>query len=213
MRYLLLLGVLISGPLFADRSDDVIQSNDMNNLTGDLNVEGSSAVGFGRSSFDVDINQCMGSTSWDTIIVGKQKLVLNKWCAAEAYDARGLHNVAARLRCQIPEIADLFGPDEDCVLENTLLGPPGGIAGTIPTPGPDEDGYRPDEAGEVSKGGGPPAPGVELVQRELQMHAEEYESLEQRIARMERGNAAAAAKRRDYAQQTMEKLRDNDPEE
>jgi hypothetical protein len=45
------------------------------------------------------------------------------------------------------------------------------------------------------------------------MHAEEYESLEQRIARMERGNAAAAAKRRDYAQQTMEKLRDNDPEE
>jgi len=200
----------MSGPLFASGTDI---EQEVKVIGGDTVVDGSKAIGFGRSSFDVDINQCMGSTAWDTILVGKQKLVLNKWCAAEVYDARGLHNVAARLRCQIPEIADLFGPGEDCVLENTLPGGDGGIATTVPTPGPDEPGYRPDEAGEVSECGGPCPDVASIVQTRIEQHTEEYENLEQRLARMERGNAAAAKKRREYAQQTMEKLSDNDPEE
>lgn len=203
----------MSGPLFAS-GDDIVQSNDMNNqTTGDVGlVTGDSrAFAFAHGLGDVDINQCLGSTQWGTILVSKQKLVLNKWCAAEVYDAKGMYSMAGRLRCQIPAIADLFTDPQQCVLENTWTPPPA----DIPTPGPDGDGYRPDGPGEVSKEGYGGPPGMEIVQRELAMHEEEYESLEERLARLERNNQIAARKsqeRRDYAQQTIQRL-ENDPEE
>jgi hypothetical protein len=93
-------------------------------LGGDVSLEDKSlALGFGRSSFDVDINQCMGSTSWDTILVGKQKLVLNKWCAAEVYDAKGLRHMAAVIRCDIPEIIKHFSDAEHCIVANKMAAP------------------------------------------------------------------------------------------
>ena len=100
--------------------DEVIQSNDMNAQTaGDINNR---SYGFGHSLGDIDLNQCMGSTQWSTIIVAKQKLVLNKWCAAESYDARGLHHMAAIMRCDIPDIAKHF--TEGCIAANTMMPAP-----------------------------------------------------------------------------------------
>jgi hypothetical protein len=93
-------------------------------LGGDVSLEDKSlALGFGRSSFDVDINQCMGSTSWDTILVGKQKLVLNLWCAAEVYDRMGLRHMAAVMRCDIPEIGRHFEDAEHCIVANKISAP------------------------------------------------------------------------------------------
>jgi len=175
----------------------------------------SKAYGFSHSLGDVDINQCLGSTQWGTIIVSKQKLVLNKWCAAEVYDAKGMYSVAAKLRCQIPEINKLFNTDLECIRENTWTPPPT----TPPGSGPDGEETRPDAAGGVSEPGGMhrPVDPEAYVQQQIAINIqeEELETLEQRVARIEYGGRIAAQKaqaRRDYAQHTIKRL-ENDPEE
>jgi hypothetical protein len=109
----------------ATASDRITQSNDMNNQTGgDISNTTEGSYGFSHSLGDVDINQCLGSTQWGTILVSKQKLVLNKWCAAEVYDAKGLYDMAARMRCSIPEVAEFFTVDSECIAANLVTAPP-----------------------------------------------------------------------------------------
>ena len=82
---------------------------------GDVSMVGgtSKAIGFGRSSFDVDINQCMGSTAWDTIIGGKQKLVINWVCLAEFYLKTGQPELAAVAICNT-EMLKEFKNEAEC---------------------------------------------------------------------------------------------------
>lgn len=222
MRYLLLLLVLISGPVFAS-GDKITQSNDMNNqtsgdvttgdvstgdLTGGSQSNSSKSLALVNSLGDVDINDCLGSTQWATPLFSKQKLNLNKWCAAEVYDAKGMHAMAGRIRCQIPEVAALFEELQQCVLENTVVVPVPVPPTDIPTPGPGDEETRPGAVGEVSEPGVGPSAEHELVQMEI-------ETLEQRVARIERENRLTEQKsqeRRDYAQHTIEKLK-YDPDE
>lgn len=219
MRYSLLLMVLISGPLFAS-GDDIVQSNDMNNLTGDVSMTGSSnkAFGFGYAMGDVDIAQCLGSEQWGTILGGKQKLVLNWPCMAEFYLRNGMYDLASMAICNtevLTEFESEYACEQAHDFEGMLLVVPPLPATGIPTPGPDEDGYRPDEVPEVSKEGYGGPPGTEIALMQLEIHQEEYSTLEERLARVESGQRAAAQKsqdRRDYAQMTIERL-DNDPEE
>jgi len=75
---------------------------------------------FSHSLGGVSIEDCLASTQWGTILFSKQKVVLNKWCAAEVYDAKGLHHMAALTRCDIEEIAKFFSSPEECVAANTL---------------------------------------------------------------------------------------------
>lgn len=110
------------GASLAEASDRITQSNDMNNQTAGTVDTGSTALGFGRSSFDVDIAQCRESHSWDTIIVGKQTVKLNKWCVALWYDSQGLHHMAAVMRCDINEISKHFPHAEGCIVANKLGG-------------------------------------------------------------------------------------------
>ena len=132
--------MVIAAPVLASGTDvDVRQSNDLNNqTTGDVS-HSSEAWGFSHSLGDVDINQCLGSTQWGTILVSKQKLVLNKWCAAEVYDAKGLYLVAARMRCQIPEVAELFATNDECVGENEMTPPPPPVEAPPPEVNLEED--------------------------------------------------------------------------
>ena len=96
--------------------------------TGDTTLSGGDvSIGGGGDTFafahgmgDVDINQCMGSEQWSTILVGKQKLVANLWCMAESYDARGLHRMAALMRCDIDVIGKHFESNEECLAANTV---------------------------------------------------------------------------------------------
>jgi hypothetical protein len=105
-----------------DGGGDIDVTNEI--LGGDTSISDKSlALGFGRSSFDVDINDCMGSEAWDTILMGKQKLVLNLWCAAEVYDAKGLRHMAAVIRCDIPEIARHFDDSAKCIVANKISAP------------------------------------------------------------------------------------------
>ena len=49
---------------------------------------------------------------------------LDYWCAAEAYDAKGLYSTAATMRCGIPEIRKQFSTRDECVTANTHVPPP-----------------------------------------------------------------------------------------
>jgi hypothetical protein len=125
--------ILLALPISSLASGDKItQSNDMNNQTAgnvaigdtivDTNVT-SEALAFAHALGDVDINQCLASTQWGTIVVSKQKVILNKWCAAEVYDAKGMYDMAARMRCDINEIAKFFDSNAGCVTSNTYIPP------------------------------------------------------------------------------------------
>lgn len=110
MKYLLILFF----PLVAFASGTDIEQ-EVELVTGDIAINGgtSRALGLGRSSFDVDINQCMGSTAWDTIIGGKQKLVLNWVCLAEFYLKTGQPELAAVAICNT-EMLKEFDDEAAC---------------------------------------------------------------------------------------------------
>ena len=104
-----------------------------NTVGGDtvVDVEGSQfsggdsrAFAFAHALGDVDINDCLASTQWGTIIVSRQKVVLNAWCAAEVYDAKGMFQMAAIMRCNIPEILDEFATEDECERANLYTPPP-----------------------------------------------------------------------------------------
>ncbi len=100
--------------------NEVILSGGDNTANNSASVGGSDTMAFSHSLGDVDINDCLASTQWGTIIVSRQRVVLNKWCAAEVYDYKGLHHMAALLRCDIKEIGDFFESQEECLKANTV---------------------------------------------------------------------------------------------
>jgi len=92
---------------------------------GNLSVNDSStALGFAHSLGDVDINQCLASTQWGSILISAQKVVLNLWCAGEVFDAKGLPQMAAIMRCDIPEIKRHFETPAECIAANTVTALP-----------------------------------------------------------------------------------------
>ena len=98
--------------------DNVLTGGDNSNVATN-SMSGGRSYGASHSLGDVDLNQCMGSTQWGSIIISRQKLVLNKWCAGESYDAKRMFKMAALLRCDIPEISKHFIDKAECVKENT----------------------------------------------------------------------------------------------
>lgn len=118
MKYFLLLFLSLPLVVLGDTrtpKNIAINENVQEVVTGDIAITGgkSRALGLGRSSFDVDINQCMGSTAWDTIIGGKQKLVINWVCLAEFYLKTGQPELAATAICNT-EMLDEFSSEAEC---------------------------------------------------------------------------------------------------
>lgn len=203
------VGLLLGGfgEVRADtRGDEIIQSNDQNVVTsGDIAVGtgDSRALAFGHALGDVDIAQCLGSVQWDTILVGRQKLVLNNVCMAEFYLKNGMFDLAAMMLCNQPEILDEFDSEESCEVAHNFTPPE-------PVPEPTVSSAPPLE--EVV---------VEHYEEEQMLHEQqqmEFEAIEDRLARIEHGQRAAARaaqERREFAQMTLDKLvePENDPEE
>jgi len=147
---LAILVVMLAAPALASDDDHKCQGGHNCNDAGGIvtggdntannvatnSISGSRSYGASHSLGDVDLNQCMGSTQWGSIIVSKQKLVLNKWCAAESYDAKGMFKMAALLRCDIPEIFKHFRVKAECIKANTTM---------FPVKPPDETVDRDDE--------------------------------------------------------------------
>lgn len=89
----------------------------------------STALAFAHALGDVDINDCLASTQWGSILLSRQKVVLNLWCAAETYDAKAMHHMAALMRCDMKEISRHFTTDIDCIRANTFTPPPPDVTG------------------------------------------------------------------------------------
>ncbi len=87
-------------------------------------VEGGSyssrAYGFSHSLGDVDINQCIVSKQTGTFIVSWQGYDYNLWCMGEVFDSKGLWDMGALMRCDIPVIRSHFETDYDCLQANTV---------------------------------------------------------------------------------------------
>ena len=121
-----LILLFLSAPLWA--SGDDLTNVSKNELTGDdqviegsdITTDGSLALAFAHALGDVDINDCMGSKAWGSILISHQYLVSNLWCMAEVYDAKRLYKMAAIMRCDIPDVRGHFTTDEACVLANTV---------------------------------------------------------------------------------------------
>lgn len=146
LAFIAFLIVMAIWPQAHASGDRITQSNDNNTqtsgdvITGDTIMGGDSskAYGFSHGLGDVDINQCLASTQFGTIVFSKQKVVLNKWCAAEVYDAKGMAHMAAIMRCAIPEIAEHFDDPSLCVDMNTARAPVPAMAMVIQPEDDDE---------------------------------------------------------------------------
>ena len=180
---LLLSGIAFAGP-DVEQEIEIIGGDTILNAS-----ESSKAFGFGHAMGDVDIAQCLGSTQWDTILGGKQKLVLNNVCMAEFYLKSEKWDLAAMALCNQPEILSEFATEQECEDAHNFGPPPELI---VPTSGPQE--CCEDQIEQQH-----------MVQESI---TKEVESLEQRVARIERDKI----KKREYAQFTMEKIA-NDPDE
>lgn len=122
------LALLLPVPAFAG-GDEITQDTNVDNVATSQafasanTVEGDDnfALGISHGLGDVDINDCLASTAKANILWSHQGTKLNKWCAAERYDAMRLHDMAARLRCQIPAIRSEFRAKEACIKANTYV--------------------------------------------------------------------------------------------
>jgi hypothetical protein len=185
-----LMLVLVVDQLAEASGDRIKQSNDVG---GDDSV----GVAFGHALGDVDINDCLASTQWGTILVSKQVVILNKWCAAEVYDAKGLPGMAARMRCDIPEVRKHFNTDNGCIFANTAKIPVE-PAEEVSTPD-DDDEQRYHEALEarlaaIEAQSSKDTERARRAARAAQVAAEEAQRVEQ--------------ERKEYAQQTLEQLQE-----
>lgn len=121
---ILLFVGLKTTPVFAS-GDDITQSNDMNNQTaGDVSQaiggDSSKSYGLGFALGDVDINDCLVSKQTNIVVVGWQGYDYNVWCMADGFDQKGLFDMGAKLRCQIPPIRNLFATEQACMDANRL---------------------------------------------------------------------------------------------
>jgi len=88
-------------------------------IGGDINTGGNKSVVLAPPGLsDVDIAQCLGSTSWSLIVGAKQKLVLNQVCMAEFYLKRGRYDLAAQALCNQPEILMEYKTEVACEIDH-----------------------------------------------------------------------------------------------
>ena len=122
--YLFFLAWVFLVALPAIAGPDIIQSNDNNTQTSGDIVDKHDSLGLGLaiSLGGVYAEDCYVSDQETIVVVGRQGWKLNRWCAANYYEAQGLVNVAAQLRCSIPAIAELSYP-VDCVTTHLNVAP------------------------------------------------------------------------------------------
>lgn len=105
-----------------------ISIGDTNLSGGDTTVStgGNKTFAFSHGLGDVDINEgqnCLGSEQWGTVIVSRQYLELNSWCASLFFELNGKHEFAAKLRCDIKEIRRHYASDQECWTDQDLSPP------------------------------------------------------------------------------------------
>lgn len=188
IRKLLCLIVLSSTLSWADdrRGDELTSISDSAST---LNSSGDTIALGGLG--DVDIADCLYSYQ---VFIFWQGTATNALCVADKLDIIGKHHEAAEMRCSVKRVRKVYGTVDQCVAAVEYVPPP------EPAPPP-----------EVEE--------IVVTQQQAEIHIEEeqevHDSLEERLARIEAGQRAAAmkqAQRQEMIQQTIERLEENDPE-
>ena len=117
-----------------------VSIGDTNLTGGDTNVStgGNKTFAFAYGMGDVDINEgqnCYGSEQWGTVIVGRQTMELNAWCAALFYELNGRHERAAAMRCTIKDVREThpyYGDEMACIEGETLRPDEPTVVGEVP---------------------------------------------------------------------------------
>jgi hypothetical protein len=167
---------------------------------GDVNVPvgGSDSVAIGYGP-DNDINDCMAH--WSAILITVPKR--NKFCERQEFvqwaEATEKHTPASvRIQCTGPLGSEVFGSTDECI-DTFLPKPSVPVSGPCDEPDPCE--VERERVADINY-----AQQEQITQQEI-----ELESLEERLARIERNNRLAAQRaqeRREIAQQTLERLTD-----
>lgn len=191
--YRIVILLLLSSVALADKEHHNTDGGavDVSNVTS-LSGSDTNALSYGP---DVDINDCMAH--WSALIITFPKR--NKFCERQEFvrwaQAPKFHNPnSVMIMCSDPLASEVFGSRDDCISVFT-------VEQVVPTSGPCIECDHEEE--------------IAATQMQVAQTVEEFESLEQRVARVERGNQIAARKaqeRRDYAKHTMKRL-ENDPED
>ncbi len=175
---------------------DAIVTTGDNTAENTSSIGGSRAYGLSFSMGDVAIEDCRESTQGSIVMVWSwQNVRLNPWCAAEVYDAKGLHEVAALIRCDIKEIRDLFESQDECLKKNT-------VSFEVPRGTPETSHEEVDLSPILSS-----LSELESRYSELQ---KEYDALTASQARSRANAARVAQADRDDAQRLLEALRDDE---
>lgn len=174
----------------SDSSVNVDASNTVDSSVSNSMSNSSRSMGFGLG--DVDIAQCYRSYQF----LVWQDTKINPVCLADSYDAKGLHHMAAVIRCDVKHIRKHFDSDEACVQANTVR--------RVEFPDPPISFME-----ELVE--------QEVAERTVQMQQQQayISDLESRLNRMEQSNKAAARtaaqkrqEEREYAQQLLKELED-----
>lgn len=143
----------------------------------------SESLGLGFGMGDVDIAQCMYTKGTPVYQWGKYNL----WCISDALDAKGLHDSAAKLRCSLPQIIEVFG--SECLVAMTAKSP---------TPPPVELPNKDDEDGVQAR--------LAALEAQRVKDTEIARKAAQRVSAYAREIEQKEREDRQYAQQTLDDL-------
>jgi hypothetical protein len=168
-----------------------------NQLTNEIGGNSSRAYGFGLG--DVDIAQCY--RSYQLLIWQDSKI--NPFCIADGYDAKGMHMMAAVIRCDVGFIRKHFDTTEACIDANLMQV-------SVPPPAPELSAIYDQAAKEVIK-----AHDEDEDDHREQIEAQQQylSDLEARFTKLENSRRANVARYereqaqlRQYAQEALDQL-------
>jgi hypothetical protein len=175
----------------------------MNANSSMTNSTSSRAYGFGLG--DVDIAQCY--RSYQLLIWQDSKI--NPFCVADSYDQKGLHVMAAVIRCDIGFIRKHFASTVECVDANTMFVAPPPVVKTVAPHESFEEHIVVEERHDTE---------LEDLRQEQVYQFQEIEERLDEIDVARRGYAEDQRQKRVYAKGLLEQLEQrndngNDPED
>lgn len=192
--FLIMMMFLMAAPVWSDNGHGHNHGgSDVDVTTGGSNSDSSvsnsvrdSSRAFGFGLGDVDINDCRYSVQGPL----SQWTRTNWWCVAREYNALGLHEAAARVRCEkVGGIAEMWDSIDACIEANTIKTPTNELILTEP-----ERHYEEEQ---------------EFHEEQQMLYADLQSSIENLQMQSEQNKRLAAKKQQEdkqYAQQMLQEL-------
>jgi hypothetical protein len=182
-------------------------TNELLNNIGGNSTRSLALAGGNLGDVDIDAGACLGSEQYSIFVLfARQSLKRDLLCIADTYDRRGAHDLAAQLRCRVPEIAalDYKALGTTCFAANKFhVEPPATTPPPLATSSPEPD---PDDIEDDDEHHGDDELIHQTAQQlaDLKVGLERERSARQAYARKAAEQAQADA---DYSRQVLQKLK------